>query len=65
MKAARIGRKLAPAAGSWAVRLLAASLRLRRDEKSVESLLAAGAPVICETSLEGVADDIAFLTAKL
>jgi lysophospholipid acyltransferase (LPLAT)-like uncharacterized protein len=46
MKAARIGRKLAPAAGSWAVRLLAASLRLRRDEKSVESLLAAGAPVI-------------------
>src|SRR5437867_2441477 len=46
MKAARIGRKLAPAAGSWAVRLLAASLRLRRDEKSVESLLAAGAPGI-------------------
>jgi len=46
MKVARLGRKLGPAAGSWAVRLLAASLHLRRDEQSVESLLAAGAPVI-------------------
>jgi lysophospholipid acyltransferase (LPLAT)-like uncharacterized protein len=46
MKTAWLGRKLAPAAGSWAVRLLAATLRLKREEKSVESLLAAGAPVI-------------------
>ena len=46
MNVARLGRKLGPAAGSWAVRLLAASLHLRRDEQSVESLLAAGAPVI-------------------
>ena len=46
MKAAVLGRKLAPAAGSWALRLLAATLRLRREEKAVEPLLAAGAPVI-------------------
>ena len=31
----------------------------------VEVVRNAGAPVICETSLTGVADDIAFLTAKL
>ena len=31
----------------------------------VEVVRNAGAPVICETSLGGVADDIAFLTAKL
>jgi lysophospholipid acyltransferase (LPLAT)-like uncharacterized protein len=46
MKATWLGRKLAPAAGSWAVRLLAATLRLRREEKSVEPLLTAGAPLI-------------------
>ncbi|HEV2053978.1 MAG TPA: lysophospholipid acyltransferase family protein [Methylomirabilota bacterium] len=46
MKAARLGRKLAPAAGSWALRLLAATLRLRREEKTVEPLRAAGAPAI-------------------
>jgi len=46
MKAARLGRKLYPAAGSWALRLLAATLRLRREEKTVESLWAAGAGVI-------------------
>lgn len=46
MKAARLGRKLAPAAGSWALRLLAATLRLRREEKTVEPLWAAGAPSI-------------------
>jgi len=46
MKAARIGRKLTPAAGSWALRLLAATLRLRREENTVEPLWAAGAPAI-------------------
>ncbi len=46
MKAGRLGRRLAPVAGSWVVRLLAATLHLRRDEKSVEPLLAAGTPVI-------------------
>jgi lysophospholipid acyltransferase (LPLAT)-like uncharacterized protein len=46
MKVARLGRKLAPAAGSWALRLLAATLRLRREEKTVEPLWAAGSPVI-------------------
>jgi lysophospholipid acyltransferase (LPLAT)-like uncharacterized protein len=46
MKATRLGRKLAPAAGSWALRLLAATLRLRREEKSVEPLWAVGAPAI-------------------
>ena len=46
MKVARIGRKLAPVAGSWSLRLLAATLRLRREEKAVEPLLAAGAAVI-------------------
>ncbi|MDO8475106.1 MAG: DUF374 domain-containing protein [Candidatus Rokubacteria bacterium] len=46
MNAARLGRKLAPAAASWALRLLAATLRLRREEKTVEPLQAAGAGVI-------------------
>jgi len=46
MKAARLGRKLAPAAGSWALRLLAVTLRLRREERTVEPLWAAGAPAI-------------------
>ena len=46
MKAARLGRRLAPAAGAWALRLLAATLRLRREEKTVEPLWAAGAPAI-------------------
>ena len=46
MKAARLGRKLAPAAGSWALRLLVATLRLHREEKTVEPLWAAGAPAI-------------------
>ena len=46
MKAAWLGRKLAPAVGSWALRLLAATLRLRREEKTVEPLWASGAPVI-------------------
>ena len=38
MKSAWLRRKLAPAAGSWVVRLLAATLRLRREEKTVEPL---------------------------
>ena len=46
MKAARLGRKLAAIAGSWALRLLAATLRLRREEKTVESLWATGSPAI-------------------
>jgi hypothetical protein len=46
MKASWLGRKLAPAAGSWTLRLLAATLRLRREEKTVGPLWAAGAPVI-------------------
>jgi len=46
MKAAWLGRKLAPALGAWAVRFLAATLRLRREERTVEALRAAGAPVI-------------------
>jgi lysophospholipid acyltransferase (LPLAT)-like uncharacterized protein len=46
MKAARLGRRLAPAAGSWALRLLAVTLRLRREERTVEPLWAAGAPAI-------------------
>lgn len=46
MMVARIGRKLAPVAGSWSLRLLAATLRLRREERAVEPLLAAGAAVI-------------------
>jgi len=46
MKAAQLGRKLAPVAGAWALRLLAATLRLRREEKTVERLWAAGAPAI-------------------
>ena len=46
MKPARLGRKLAPAAGSWALRLLVATLRLRREERTVEPLWAAGAPAI-------------------
>ena len=46
MKANRLGRKLAPAAGSWALRFLAATLRLRREERAVEALWAAGAPAI-------------------
>lgn len=46
MKVARLGRKLAPGVGSWALRLLAATLRLRREEKTVEPLWASGAPVI-------------------
>lgn len=46
MKAPWLGRKLAPAVGSWALRLLAATLRLRREEKAVEPLWALGAPVI-------------------
>jgi len=46
MKANRLGRRLAPAAGSWGLRLLAATLRLRREEKTVEPLWAAGAPAI-------------------
>ena len=46
MKGAWLGRRLAPAAGSLALRLLAATLRLRREEKAVESLRATGAPLI-------------------
>ena len=46
MTAAWLGRKLAPAVGSWALRLLAATLRLRREEKAVEERRAAGAPLI-------------------
>lgn len=46
MKAAGLGRKLAQVAGSWALRLLAATLRLRSEEKTVEPLWAAGAPAI-------------------
>jgi lysophospholipid acyltransferase (LPLAT)-like uncharacterized protein len=46
MKVVRLGRRMAPAAGSWAIRLLATTLRLRREEKTVEPLWAAGVPVI-------------------
>lgn len=46
MKAAPLGRRLTPALGSWALRLLAATLRLRREERTVEPLLASGAPAI-------------------
>jgi lysophospholipid acyltransferase (LPLAT)-like uncharacterized protein len=46
VKAAGLARRLAPSAGSQALRLLAATLRLRREEKSVAPLLAAGAPLI-------------------
>ena len=46
MKVASLGRWLAPVLGSWALRLLAATLRLRREERSVEQLWVAGAPLI-------------------
>ena len=46
MRAARLGRRLAPAVGGWALRLLAATLRLRREEQAVERLRASGAPLI-------------------
>jgi lysophospholipid acyltransferase (LPLAT)-like uncharacterized protein len=46
MKSAWLWRRLAPAVGSWGIRLLAATLRLRREETSVEPLRAARAPVI-------------------
>jgi lysophospholipid acyltransferase (LPLAT)-like uncharacterized protein len=46
MKAVPLGRRLTPALGSWALRLLAATLRLRREERTVEPLLASGAPAI-------------------
>ena len=46
MKAAPLARRLTPALGSWALRLLAATLRLRREERTVEPLLASGAPAI-------------------
>jgi lysophospholipid acyltransferase (LPLAT)-like uncharacterized protein len=46
MKAAGLGRTLAPAAGAWALRVLAATLRLRREERTVEPLWATGAPAI-------------------
>ena len=38
---------------------------LQPDVVLLEVVRNANAPVICETSLDGVADDIAFLTAKL
>jgi lysophospholipid acyltransferase (LPLAT)-like uncharacterized protein len=47
MSAASFGRALWPGAGSCALRLLAATLRIRREEKAVEPLwTAAAAPVI-------------------
>jgi len=46
MKAGRLARRLAPPVGACALRLLAATLRLRREEGSVERLLASGAPAI-------------------
>ena len=46
MKAARLGRTVAPVLGSWGLRLLAATLRLRREEETVASLRASGAPLI-------------------
>ena len=46
MSAASFGRALWPAAGSWALRLLAVTLRFRREEKAVEPLWTAAAPVI-------------------
>jgi lysophospholipid acyltransferase (LPLAT)-like uncharacterized protein len=46
MTVASLARKLASPAGLQALRLLAATLRLRREEKSVAPLLAAGAPLI-------------------
>jgi lysophospholipid acyltransferase (LPLAT)-like uncharacterized protein len=46
MTAGPLARRLAPSAASQALRLLAATLRLKREEKSVERLVAAGAPLI-------------------
>ena len=44
--AASLGRRIAPPAGCHVLRLLAATVRLKREEKTVEPLLAAGAPLI-------------------
>lgn len=46
MSAASFGRALWPAAGSWALRLLAVTLRIRREEEAVQPLWTAAAPVI-------------------
>jgi lysophospholipid acyltransferase (LPLAT)-like uncharacterized protein len=46
VRAPWLGRTLVPAVGSWALRLLAATLRLQREEKAVESLWVAGTPLI-------------------
>jgi lysophospholipid acyltransferase (LPLAT)-like uncharacterized protein len=46
MTAAGLARRIVPPVGSQTLRLLAATLRLRREEKSVEPFLAAGAPLI-------------------
>jgi lysophospholipid acyltransferase (LPLAT)-like uncharacterized protein len=46
MKAAGVGRMLAPLLGAWALRLLATTLRLRREEQTAEPLWAAGIPAI-------------------
>lgn len=46
MRAGRLVRSLAPAVGVWLLRLLAVTLRVRREEKTVEVLWAAGAPAI-------------------
>jgi lysophospholipid acyltransferase (LPLAT)-like uncharacterized protein len=46
MRSAWLGRRLAPALGSWGIRILAATLRIRCDETSVGPLRAAHAPLI-------------------
>ena len=46
MTAAALGRRLAPVVGSWALRLLAATLRLRSEEKALERHEGAGTPLI-------------------
>jgi len=46
MRGAWLGHRLASALGAWALRLLVATLRLRREEETVERLWVAGAPLI-------------------
>jgi lysophospholipid acyltransferase (LPLAT)-like uncharacterized protein len=41
-----VGRALVPLLGSWALRLLGGSLRVRREEQTIAPLLAAGTPAI-------------------
>lgn len=46
MKVPRLGRRLVPAVGVLALRLLSATLRFRREEKAIAERRAAGAPLI-------------------